>query len=240
MLLQVSGLVAGYVPGLPIVIDVSLTAGVGEIVTVIGPNGAGKSTLIKAIAGLLRIEQGEIVGGSSNLVGVRPDQLAEHGVASVPQNANIFQQLQVRQNLVLAARRCERNRRDERVTAMFDLFPALADKSRHRAGTLSGGQRQMLAIAMALIASPRLMLMDEPTAGLAPAAARDVFELIAQIAAAGACVVLVEQNAKAALGAAHRAYVLAEGRNQLEGPASALLADPQVGEVYLGVRRRDH
>jgi len=234
--LQVRGLIAGYVPGLPIVRDLSVHVGAGEIVTIIGPNGAGKSTLIKAIAGLVVIEGGEIRLGGSDISGARPDQLADHGIAYVPQSANVFQTLTVQQNLVLASQRLAGNR-EGRVEAMFDLFADLRERRAIRAGGLSGGQRQMLAIAMALVAEPTLVLMDEPTAGLSPRAAQEVLALIRSIAAEGVSVLLVEQNAKAALRISDRAYVLAEGRNQLQGAAVDLLNDPLVGEIYLGVRR---
>jgi len=234
--LQVRGLIAGYVPGLPIVRDLSVHVGAGEIVTIIGPNGAGKSTLIKAIAGLVVIEGGAIRLAGSDITGVRPDQLADHGIAYVPQSANIFQTLTVQQNLVLASQRLAGSR-DGRVEAMFDLFADLHERRGIRAGGLSGGQRQMLAIAMALVAEPTLVLMDEPTAGLSPRAAQEVLALIRSIAAEGVSVLLVEQNAKAALRISDRAYVLAEGRNQLQGAAADLLNDPLVGEIYLGVRR---
>ncbi len=234
--LEIEGLVAGYVRGLPIVFDLSLHATAGEVVTVIGPNGAGKSTLIKAIAGLLPIESGSIRFAGRSLVGIRADRLAQHAVSYVPQTANVFQQLSVEQNLVLSAQRLP-GERAGRIAAMYELFPVLADKRRRKAGTLSGGQRQMLAIAMALVARPRLVLMDEPTAGLSPKAAQAVFALIRSIAADGVCVLLVEQNARAALAISERAYVLAEGRNQLDGPAHELLHDPVVGEIYLGARR---
>ncbi len=234
--LRARGLVAGYVPGLPIVRDLSVHVGAGEIVTIIGPNGAGKSTLIKAIAGLVVIEGGEILLGGADITGVRPDQLADHGVAYVPQSANIFQTLTVRQNLVLASQRLPGDR-DGRVDAMFDLFSDLRERRGIRAGGLSGGQRQMLAIAMALVAEPTLVLMDEPTAGLSPKVAQEVLALIRSIAAGGVSVLLVEQNAKAALRISDRAYVLAEGRKQHEGAAADLLDDPLVGEIYLGMRR---
>lgn len=236
--LLVDNLVAGYVPGLPIVRDLSIHVGVGEIVTIIGPNGAGKSTLIKAIAGLVIVESGEIRLGGASLIGIRPDQLADYRVAYVPQTANIFQTLSVLQNLVLASQRYSGDR-NARIEAMFDLFPDLRERRPIRAGGLSGGQRQMLAIAMALVAEPTLILMDEPTAGLSPKIAQEVLKLIRTIAARGVSILLVEQNAKAALRISDRAYVLAEGRKQHHGVAADLLNDPLVGEIYLGMRRTE-
>lgn len=236
--LLVDNLVAGYVPGLPIVRDLSIHVGVGEIVTIIGPNGAGKSTLIKAVAGLVIVESGEIRLGGASLIGIRPDQLADYRVAYVPQTANIFQTLSVLQNLVLASQRYSGDR-NARIEAMFDLFPDLRERRPIRAGGLSGGQRQMLAIAMALVAEPTLILMDEPTAGLSPKIAQEVLKLIRTIAARGVSILLVEQNAKAALRISDRAYVLAEGRKQHDGVAADLLNDPLVGEIYLGMRRTE-
>ncbi len=236
-LLSVDGLVAGYRPGLPIVEDISIRLDASEIVTIIGPNGAGKSTVIKAIAGLVRIEAGRISVDGQDMTGTRPDRLGELGVAYVPQTANVFTTLTIGENLALAARRC-RSDAAGRVLAMTTLFPVLAEKSGVRASGLSGGQRQLLAIAMALVAEPAVMLMDEPTAGLAPKAAEDVMSLVRRIAADGVGILLVEQNARLALRLSDRAYILAEGRNQHEGPAAALLDDPLVGEIYLGGRRK--
>lgn len=238
--LRIEGLSAGYRPGMPIVHDIGLTVAPGEVVTVIGPNGAGKSTLVKSIARLVHVESGRIEYAGADLNQAAAHQLARHGVAYVPQTSNIFQTLTVRQNLALAARRAggRRGDRQHAVESMFALFEPLAEKRKSFAGRLSGGQRQMLAIAMALAANPTLVLMDEPTAGLAPRAAESVLGLVRDMAGRGVSVLLVEQNARAALGASDRAYVLADGRNQLDGPAESLLDDPAVGEIYLGGGRR--
>lgn len=235
--LVIDGLVAGYKPGLPIIHGVSATVGNGEIVTLIGPNGAGKSTLIKAIAGLVHVESGSVALGGQAITGIQPDRMADHGIAYVPQTANIFQSLTIEQNLILAAQRIKGNR-PAAIAAMFDLFAPLAERRSIKAGGLSGGQRQMLAIAMALIAAPGLVLMDEPTAGLAPKAAGEVLDLVRKIAADGVSILLVEQNAKAALAISDRGIVLAEGRVQHEGAGRDLLNDPVVGEIYLGARRK--
>lgn len=236
-ILQVSDLVAGYKPGLPIVNDLAVYVDTGEIVTIIGPNGAGKSTLIKAVAGLIHIETGTIHLKGDEITRIKPHLIGTLGIAYVPQTANIFASLTVRENLALAARRCQGNSA-ERMAAMVDLFPALSERMTVRAGGLSGGQRQVLAIAMALIAEPDLILMDEPTAGLSPKAAEDVAAIIQSIAKRGVAILLVEQNAKLALRFSDRAYILADGRNQHEGAARALLDDPVVGEIYLGGKRR--
>ena len=237
-LLQIESVTAGYKPGLPILHGVSATVGPGEIVTLIGPNGAGKSTLAKAVVGLVLVEGGEIFFEGQSLKRIRPDLIGQKGIAYVPQLDNIFRQLTVRQNLVLAAQRVTGDK-PAAVDAMFNLFPMLGEFETLRAGGLSGGQRQMLAIAMALIADPRLVLMDEPTAGLSPKVAQEVLALIQETATRGVGVMLVEQNAKAALAISNRAYVLAEGRNQYEGTGKQLLVDPIIGEIYLGSWRRE-
>ncbi|WP_419909271.1 ABC transporter ATP-binding protein [Hoeflea sp.] len=235
--LEVADLVAGYRRGLPILHGVSMHVSSGEIVTVIGPNGAGKSTLIKAVAGLVIVESGSITLGERSLLGTAPDRLGAFGLSYVPQTANIFTTLSVSQNLALAARRC-RSEPEARIAAMFDLFPALAERRAVRGGGLSGGQRQVLAIAMALVAEPEIILMDEPTAGLSPKASQDVLDLVRKIAGEGVSVLLVEQNARMALGVSDRAYILADGQNQMDGPAGDILDDPAVGEIYLGGRRK--
>lgn len=236
--LIVDSISAGYVRGMPIIHDVSIRANPKEIVCIIGPNGAGKSTLLKSIAGLLRIEQGSIRLGTTAITGIRPDTLSQSGVAFVPQLDNIFRTMSVEQNLELAARRCRGNRK-VRMKAMTSLFPLLNDKFKAKAGSLSGGQRQLLAIAMALIAEPALLLLDEPSAGLSPKASAEVLGMLQGIADTGVTVLMVEQNVKAALRVSTRAYVLAEGRNKHEGDAKALLNNPVLGEIYLGARREE-
>ena len=233
--LAVAGLAAGYRPGLPILHGVSCTVAPGEIVALIGPNGAGKSTLVKAVAGLARVEAGSILLEGEPITGIRPDRLAPRGVAFVPQTGNVFTARTVEQNLGLAAQRMSSDRRAA-VTAMLDRFPQIAERRSVRAGGLSGGQRQSLAVAMALVASPKLVLMDEPTAGLSPKAAQEALALIRSIAADGVSVLLVEQNARAALRLCDRGCVLADGRVQREGPGAVLLADPEIGAIYLGAR----
>ncbi|MFT4728134.1 MAG: neutral amino acid transport system ATP-binding protein [Granulosicoccus sp.] len=236
--LIVSGLSAGYIPGMPIINDVSLTTKHGEIVAIIGPNGAGKSTLLKTIAGLLRVEQGSVTLDNRTITGIRPDKLSQSGVAMVPQLENIFRTMSVQQNLRLAARRCEGHWRKP-VDDMLTRFPTLADKYKTRAGSLSGGQRQFLAISMALVASPNLLLLDEPSAGLSPKAAQEVLGMLRSISRTRVAILMVEQNVKAALAVSDRAYILAEGRNQYEGVASELLNDPVLGQIYLGARRTE-
>ncbi|MFN6979753.1 MAG: ABC transporter ATP-binding protein [Gemmobacter sp.] len=233
-ILAVAGLEAGYVPGLPILRDVSLTLATGSLTVIIGPNGAGKSTLIKAIAGLVPVSGGRVTLAGRDITGIRPDEMGPLGLAYVPQTDNIFRSLSIRENLALALRRVpDRAARHDELLA---LFPPLGPKLADRAGSLSGGQRQMLAVAMALAARPRVLLMDEPSAGLSPKVAQEVLALARGLTGQGVSVLLVEQNVRAALRVADHCYILAEGRNRLDGTAAAILADPVVGEIYLGGR----
>lgn len=235
--LQVDAVTAGYRPGLPIVFDLSLHASAGEVVTVMGPNGAGKSTLVKVIARLLNVDAGSVRVNGRDLARVRAHELASFGVACVPQSANVFTRLSVQQNLAVSARRLSTGRAGA-VASMLARFPALREKHRQPAGQLSGGQRQLLSVAMALLCQPSLLLMDEPTAGLAPNSANEMLTLLRGIADDGASVLLVEQNARAALRVSDRGYVLSDGRNQLEARADSLLKDPVVADIYLGGRAR--
>jgi ABC-type branched-subunit amino acid transport system ATPase component len=233
--LRIEALEAGYVRDLPILRGVSLTAEEGELTVIIGPNGAGKSTLVKAVAGLVPVSAGRVTLDGQDITGLRPDTMGARGLAYVPQTDNIFRQLTIRENLLLVLRRAPD--RADRMEELFALFPALRDKARERAGALSGGQRQMLAVAMALATRPRVVLMDEPSAGLAPKIAAEVLDLARGLTAQGVTVLLVEQNVKQGLRVADHCYILAEGRNQIDGPAARIAADPVVGEIYLGGRR---
>ena len=236
VVLEARDLTAGYVPDLPILRGVSVQATRGQITLIIGPNGAGKSTLIKAIAGLVPISAGQVTFEGDDITGLRTDRLASHGIAYVPQNDNIFRSLTIRQNLELALRRAKVDA-SAVLDRLFQQFPALAAKQKDKAGSLSGGQRQFLAIAMALAAEPRLILMDEPSAGLSPKAAQEVLEHSRTLAASGVSILLVEQNVNQAMRLSDHCYILAEGRNQIDGPADDLLNDKVVGEIYLGGRR---
>ena len=228
--------IAGYRPDLPILHGVSVTADTGEVVTIIGPNGAGKSTLIKAIAGLVPVSSGAITLDGRTITGLAAHRLAAEGVAYVPQTGNVFTGLTIAENLVVGGIPLPRAEAAARAEAMLALFPILAEKRRAKAGSLSGGQRQLLAMARALLTDPRLILLDEPTAGLAPKAAAELFLEVRRLAERGTAVLMVEQNAKAALRMSDRAYVLAEGENRIDGPAASLLADPKIGAIFLGFR----
>ncbi len=231
--LAVEGLVAGYEPDLPIVRAASLEVGVGEIVALLGPNGAGKSTLVRAVAGLVPVSTGAIRFEGRDITGTAAHRLIGEGVAFVPQTENVFTKLTVGENLALAGHRLGRKFR-ERLDAVFAVVPDLARQRSHLARRLSGGQRQMLACARALIVEPRLLMLDEPSAGLAPMMVSQLFSKLAEVRATGVTILIVEQNVRAALALADRGYLLVDGRPRLSGAASALASDPAVAGLYLG------
>jgi branched-chain amino acid transport system ATP-binding protein len=231
-LLSAEDLVAGYVPEVDILNDVSFAVGEGEIATVVGPNGAGKSTLIRTIFGLLRPRAGRVTLKGEDLTGLEPHAIARRGMSYVPQLDNVFPSLSVEENLEMGS--LERSRTRERVGAMYELFPRLGERHGQAAGTMSGGERQMLAMARALMPDPHVLLLDEPSAGLAPAFVEATFAQVREINAAGVTVVMVEQNARRALAMSDRGYVLDLGRNRFQGAGQDLLDDPQVAELYLG------
>ena len=235
--LEVSGLVAGYDPGVPIVNGASFSASAGEIVALLGPNGAGKSTLIKAVAGLTPVQSGQVRLGGETITGAPAHLMVRKGLAYVPQTDNVFTRLSVEDNLRLAAGVLEASARAGRIAEIYAFFPDLARQRRLQAGRLSGGQRQMAAIARALIVSPRVLMLDEPSAGLSPKLVEGVFARLAEIRACGVAIVLVEQNARAALAIADRGIVLVEGRERHGGRASDLWADPRIAALYLGGAR---
>ena len=232
-LLTVEDVVAGYSTADEILKGVHLGVERGEIVGVIGPNGAGKSTLLKVIAGVLRPSRGRVLLGDTPIEGKAPREISALGVAFVPQERNVFPTLSVRENLEMAGY-LEPKRVKARIEATFTRFPLLAERRRHAARTLSGGQRQILAMAMALMVEPALLLLDEPSAGLAPMAAERLFETIRAINAEGVAIVMVEQNALEALAIARRGYILVDGRNSVSGEAAALARDPDVRRIFLG------
>jgi branched-chain amino acid transport system ATP-binding protein len=234
--LEARDIVAGYEPGVPIVRGASFALRGGEILVLLGPNGAGKSTLAKAVAGLVPLAGGGVRLDGAELTLVPAHQRIRHGLAFVPQTGNIFAALTVGENLEIAVAILPRRARAERLAAMFALFPDLAAARRGAAGRLSGGQRQMLAIARALAVSPRVLALDEPTAGLSPRLVEIVMQKLVEVRAGGVAVLLVEQNARAALAVADRAMILAEGRVAHEGSGAALLDDPAVAALYLGRR----
>ncbi len=212
---------------------VSLTVSAGEIVVVIGPNGAGKSSAIKAVFGLLRISSGEIRLAGENITGLSTEKLIGRGISYVPQTGNVFPNLSVEENLELGAYTSDEDWRP-RAGEIYDMFPPLAERRRQAAGTLSGGERQMVAIGRALMVKPKVLLLDEPTAGLSPAFQDDILSIASDINASGVPILMVEQNAKQALEIADRGYILVDGRNRLEDAASVLLSRADVAEMFLG------
>jgi branched-chain amino acid transport system ATP-binding protein len=232
-LLVAEGLVAGYGPHDEVLKGVGLTVEPGEFVVLIGPNGAGKSTLLKAIAGLVRPREGRILFGAEPLNGLKPREITRLGLAYVPQERNVFPSLTVEENLEIGGY-IERRKIPERMKAVFARLPVLAERRAQLARTLSGGQRQVLAMGMALMVAPRLLLLDEPSAGLSPSASSDLFALIKGLHSEGMTLVMVEQNAVRALGLADRAYLLVDGRNAREGVARELAADADIRHAFLG------
>jgi ABC-type branched-subunit amino acid transport system ATPase component len=231
-LLSVQGVSAGY-EQMEILHDVSIEIRPGEIVTLIGPNGAGKSTLMKTVFGLLRPRRGSIRLNGDDITGLAPSLLVRRGLSYVPQVDNVFPSLTVDENLEMGAvvRTDDIRARIEDVLA---LFPTLQPKRRLKAGGLSGGERQMVAMCRALMLDPTLLLLDEPSAGLSPLLVDSVFEKIESINRGGVAILLVEQSAREALRRSHRGYVLAGGQVRLEGAGPALLENPEVGRLYLG------
>ena len=230
--LVAEGITSGY-GEVPIVQDVSIHVGQSEIVTIIGPNGAGKSTLLKALFGFLPVWRGRVSLASDDVTGLAPELLVCRGIAFVPQTENIFPSLTIRENLAMGGI-TRADGVEERISWVFELFPVLAERPRERAGRLSGGQRQTLAIARALMLEPRILLLDEPSASLSPKMVETVLANVVEINRRGTAVLMVEQRARQALAISDRGYVLANGRNRLEGPASDLLASDEVRRLYLG------
>lgn len=238
-LLAAEDVTAGYDPGVPIVNGASLNVAAGEILAVLGPNGAGKSTFVKAIAGLVPISGGTVRCGAADITRMPAHRRLGAGLAFVPQTENIFASLSVADNFRIAGDRlADARAAQRRIAALYDAFPDLAGRRGLPAGRLSGGQRQMLALARALVVSPRVLLLDEPSAGLSPKLVAEVFGRFAAIRDTGVAIVLVEQNVRAALAVADRALVLVEGRNRREGPAAGFADDSLVADLFFGGARR--
>ncbi|PSP37526.1 ABC transporter ATP-binding protein [Halobacteriales archaeon QH_7_65_31] len=231
-LLQVSSLDAGY-GDLQILSDVDMNVDDGEYVTIVGPNGAGKSTMMKSVFGLTAYMAGSIEFRGSEIHGKNPESIIHLGLSYVPQNENIFESLTVRENLEMGAYILDAVP-DEQIQAVYDRFPILEDRSEQEAGTMSGGQRQMLAMGRALMLDPDLLMLDEPSAGLAPDLVDEMFDRIDRINDAGTAVLMVEQNAKEALSRCDRGYVLVNGENRYMDSGDTLLGDEQVRQDFLG------
>jgi ABC-type branched-subunit amino acid transport system ATPase component len=230
--LVAEGLTSGY-GEVPIIRDVSIEVGHDEIVTIIGPNGAGKSTLLKAVFGYLSSWHGRVSLAGDDVTGLSPEKLVRRGLAYVPQTNNVFPSLTVRENLAMGGY-TRTDGVNERIEWVFELFPVLAQRPRERAGRLSGGQRQTLALARALMLEPSVLLLDEPSASLSPLMVETVFASVIEINRRGTAVLMVEQNARRALAISHRGYVLANGQNRLEGSGLDLLESDEVRRLYLG------
>lgn len=237
VLLHCEGLVAGYLPGVDILKGCHLDLRRGEVVGIIGPNGAGKSTLIKSVFGLVPVRQGDVTFKGDDVTALPAHELVSRGIGYVPQVANVFPSLTVQENLQMGAY-LNPKVFDERFGFVADLFPLLAARRKQRAGSLSGGERQMVALGRALMLEPDVLLLDEPSAGLSPANQDEVFARIAEINEVGVSIVMVEQNARRCLQICHRAYVLDQGRNVHAGTGQELLHDPKVVDLYLGTLAR--
>jgi branched-chain amino acid transport system ATP-binding protein len=236
-LVGIRQLVTGYLPGVDILKGVDLVLHPGEIIGIIGPNGAGKSTLLKALFGLLEVRSGEVSFRGESITGLPAHELVARGLGYVPQLNNVFSALSVMENLEMGAY-LEPDRTKERMERVVEFFPRLGERLGQRAGLLSGGERQMLAMGRALMMNPQVLLMDEPSAGLSPLLQDQVFARAREINRSGVAVIMVEQNARRCLQICHRGYVLDHGRNAYTGSGQSLLTDPKVIELYLGTLAR--
>ena len=232
-LVRADNLVAGYLPGVNILNGCDLYANQGELVGIIGPNGAGKSTLLKAMFGLVKISSGSVYLAGEEITGQRADQLVRRGIGFVPQNNNVFPSLTIEENLQMGAIQIPA-RFDERFEFVTSLFPTLKERRKQRAGSLSGGERQMVAMSRALMMDPKVLLLDEPSAGLSHALQDEVFVRVREINKTGVTVIMVEQNARRCLQIVDRGYVLDQGKNAYTGTGKSLASDPKVIELYLG------
>jgi len=236
-MLRIHGLNASY-GSIRVLKDISIQVPVGKVVSIIGANGAGKSTLLKSISGIMKINGGSILYKDRNIAGMPANRIVGLGISQVPEGRQIFAHLTVRDNINLGAyhysKRSNRLEIKERMKRVYQMFPILEKRSKQIAGTLSGGEQQMLVIGRALMGRPELLLLDEPSMGIAPLVVREIFNVIKQLNQSGVTVLLVEQNARAALKVAHHSYVLERGEIVLEGLAAELLDNPKVKEHYLG------
>lgn len=239
LLIHVDNVIGGYIPEVDILNGCSLELKQGELVAIIGPNGAGKSTLLKALFGLVNIRSGTVTYDGQDITGMKAHSLVERGIGYVPQNNNVFPSLTVRENLEMGCY-LKPEVFDERLEVVSGMFPKMADRADQRAGALSGGERQMLAMSRALMMSPKVILLDEPSAGLSPALQDQVFINTKNINTAGVSVIMVEQNASRCLQICDRGYVLDQGTNAYTDTGRNLLTDPKVIELYLGTLTKAH
>ncbi len=233
IILEADNITAGYTREVDILSDVNIRLESGQIVSVIGPNGAGKSTLLKTIFGILKPTTGKISLKDEDITGLKPDKVAKKGISYVPQVDNVFPSLTIQENLEMGAfiREDDYSRR---LNEIYELFPILGERKKQKAGQLSGGQRQMVAMGRALMVDPQVLLLDEPSAGLSPKLVDMIFEKITDVNKTGVSMIIVEQNAREALKMADHGYVLAMGRNVLDDTGQALLANKEIGRLYLG------
>jgi len=231
--IECNGIAAGYVKGLNILQGIDMIINEKEIVSIIGPNGAGKSTLLKAIMGIINISGGRFFIDGVEKTNTPTHQIVKEGVGYVPQVENVFPSLTIEENLEIGSWSIDTSIKKS-ISKIFDDFPMLKERRKDKAGNLSGGQRQILALARALATSPKILLLDEPSAGLSPVAIKEVFEIVKEINSKGVAILLVEQNAKRALNFSDRGYVLDQGRNAYQGKGQELLNDPRVVDLYLG------
>lgn len=231
-ILRTDNVTAGYTET-DILHNVSVRLKTGEIISVIGPNGSGKSTLLKAIFGILRPREGKVTFNGEDITGLAPDKIAKKGIGFVPQVDNVFPSMTIQENLEMGAF-IRNDDFSKRLNEVYDLFPVLRERRKEKAGRLSGGQRQMVAMGRALMVDPEVLLLDEPSAGLAPILVSHIFDTIKDINEKGVAMIIVEQNAREALRLANHGYVLAMGRNVLDDKGETLLANEEVGRLYLG------
>ncbi|WP_439632065.1 ABC transporter ATP-binding protein [Shinella sp.] len=237
-LLQVSNITAGYGDGPAILDGAHLTVEPGKVHCIIGPNGAGKSTLLKAICGMLTIRKGDVIFKGKRLNGMRPDQILREGICFVPQERALFPKMTVRENLRMGGFILDDKKElDRRIGGILERFPILRERADQHAGTMSGGQQQTLAMARTLIIKPTIVMLDEPSLGLAPKIVQEMFEIMKMMSAEGVTVLLVEQNALMGLKNSDWGVVLDLGRTLFEGPAADVLADPRIQELYLGGKK---
>ena len=232
-ILKADNITAGYTREVNILTDVHIRVKSGQIVSVIGPNGAGKSTLLKTIFGMLKPSNGSIHLKDEDITGLKPDRVAQRGISYVPQVDNVFPSMTIQENLEMGAF-IRDDDYSQRINEIYELFPVLGERKKQKAGQLSGGQRQMVAMGRALMVDPQLLLLDEPSAGLSPKLVDMIFEKIVDINKSGVSMIIVEQNAREALKMADHGYVLATGKNMLDDSGAALLANEEVGRLYLG------
>ena len=236
-IIRLEGIVAGYLPGVDILNGVDLELGANELIGIIGPNGAGKSTLLKSLLGLLDVRAGSVEFKGESIVGLKAHELVARGIGYVPQVDNVFPSLTVAENLEMGAF-LELDKRDERLGTVLEMFPKLEERFKQRTGSLSGGERQMVAMGRALMMAPKVLLLDEPSAGLSPVLQDQVFIRAKQINRSGVAIIMVEQNARRCLQICDRGYVLDQGKNAHTGTGAELLEDPKVIELYLGTLAR--